>query len=72
MNLNEKDQEILMKKLYEILSEMDFGHILCNFVFSNGCLMYVDFKRETNERVYIHGMPNNDLEDKNEKNAGKT
>jgi hypothetical protein len=62
MILSDKDQEIFLEELKKILAEINFGHIFCNFIISDGCLMYIDFKRETNERVYIHGESNNELE----------
>ena len=63
MILNQDEKEMVLVKLQEILSEIDFGRIYCNFVVSDQCLMYVDFKREKNERVYFHGKKENNLEE---------
>jgi hypothetical protein len=59
MELNKEEQEILLEKLKEILTEVDFGRIFCTFVVSDKCLMYFDIKRETIERIYIHSGPGN-------------
>jgi hypothetical protein len=66
MILNQKEQEMFLLKIKDQLSEIDFGHILCNFVVSDKRLMYVDFKQEKCERVYIHSNSNKCLEEKNE------
>jgi len=59
MILKHEEQEELLNKLKEILSDIDFGHICCNLVISDRHLMYIDFKREKNERLYIHSKPEN-------------
>ena len=54
MKFNQNDKDILFTKLQEVTSDIYFGHIFCNFVVSDGFLMYVDIKREKNERLYFH------------------
>jgi hypothetical protein len=69
MTLNEKEKEKILIVLQNFLSDVDFGRLFCNFSVSDDKLMYVDFKREKNERVYFHGKPDNNLEAKNEKDS---
>jgi len=59
MLLIQSEQDIFLNKLKEELSDLDYGHICCKFVISDKHLMYVDFKREKNERLYIHSKPEN-------------
>jgi hypothetical protein len=66
MLLNQDEQDIFLNKLKEELSALDFGQLYCKLVISEGYLMYVDFKREKNERLYIHIKPENKGGEENE------
>jgi len=59
MFLTQDEQDIFLNKLREELSYIDFGQIYCKLAISDKHLMYVDFKREKNERLYIHSKPEN-------------
>jgi len=54
MRLTKKEQSEFLANLQEKIWDIDFGHICCNFVISDSRLMYIDFKREKSERVYVH------------------
>jgi len=54
MKLTIKEQNEFLANLQEKIWDIDFGHICCNFVISDSRLMYIDFKREKSERVYVH------------------
>jgi regulator of sigma D len=69
MNLNEKDLEKFLGKLQDILSEIKFGKIFCSFIISDERLMYVDFKQEKSERIYIHNNLNKNMEETNNENS---
>jgi len=66
MFLTQDEQDIFLNKLREELSYIDFGHIYCKLVISDKHLMYVDFKWEKNERLYIHSKPENKEGEENE------
>jgi hypothetical protein len=59
MIFRENEQNLFLNKLKEELTDIDFGRICCNLVIADQHLMYVDFKREKNERFYIHSKPEN-------------
>ena len=66
MTLNKNEQDKFLESLQAEIDDIKFGKVYLTLVISDNHLMYVDYIREKNKRIYFHSKPQNSKGIKNE------
>jgi len=66
MILNKNEQAKFLESLRAEVNDIEFGKANLTLVISDNHLMYVDYSREKNKRIYFHSKPQDIEGEKNE------